>query len=69
MSTYTTVQGDTFDVISYKAYGGAEDFASNIIIANPDHRHTVIFSAGVELNIPPKPELSIVTNLPPWVRR
>jgi phage tail protein X len=64
---YITTQGDTFDIISKNVYSD-EAFVGNIINANPQYMNTVMFSAGVELIIPPKPEPSIADNLPPWVR-
>ena len=63
---YTTIQGDTWDGIAYKTLG-SEYHMTNLIEANPDHRETVIFPAGVVLVIP---EITTPTtqNLPPWKR-
>ena len=64
---YRTVQGDTWDVVSLKNYSD-EGFVGMLIQANPGYRDTVFFTAGAELQIPPKPPISDVSNLPPWVR-
>lgn len=67
-STYTTSQGDTWDVISLEHYG-TEVFASELIKANYEHRDVAIFSAGIVLTIPTIAAASITnTNLPPWRR-
>jgi phage tail protein X len=64
--TYRTVQGDMWDSIAKKALG-SESYMSTLIEANYDQRETVIFPAGVMLNLPsiasPTP-----TKLPPWKR-
>lgn len=69
MRTYTTIQGDTFDLIAYKLYPklGREKLTSLLIDANPEHISTVIFSAGIVLNIP---EVSVPasSSLPAWMR-
>ena len=63
---YTTVSGDTFDIISYKQYGD-EKQAIHIIESNIEYANIVIFGSGVTLNIP---EIEIIkpSNLPPWKR-
>lgn len=63
---YTTVSGDTFDNIAYKMYGD-EKHAISIIEANIYFAEVIIFSGGVELNIP-KVETASTINLPPWKR-
>ncbi|WP_088227784.1 tail protein X [Desulfosporosinus sp. FKB] len=65
MTTYTTVLGDTWDMIAYKL-SGHETWAKNLIEVNPQYAQTVLFSAGIVLNVP---ELSTSTDysaLPPW---
>lgn len=64
MSNYTTIQGDTWDMVSLKNYG-SERYVSTLINANLDHVGKVFFSAGVVLNIP---AVATPTNstLPPW---
>lgn len=64
MSNYTTIQGDTWDIVSLKNYG-TEKYVSTLINANLDHVEKVFFSAGVVLNIP-KVETPTSSTLPPW---
>ena len=66
-TTYRTVQGDTFDIISLMQYN-AEKYASAIIEANPEYSDVLIFDAGVELQIPVFSNATIPTTLPPWRR-
>lgn len=68
MSTYRTVQGDTWDLIAYREYAGlgGEKLTSELISANPEHAETVIFSAGVELKIP-EAYVPVSKSLPPWM--
>jgi len=69
MNGYLTVQGDVWDLISFKQYGD-ESFINTLINANPDKRHSVIFDGNVSLKIPDKPETAAYsnTNMPPWKR-
>lgn len=67
MSTYTTVSGDMWDLISHKVYGDVR-FADVLIAANPDYNKVLVFSDGVVLDVP-EVELSVVSDdLPPWKR-
>lgn len=61
--TYRTIQGDMWDGIVYRL-GRKETDLHHLLAANPAHRMTVVFPAGVDLVIPdfPKPK----TALPPW---
>lgn len=65
MTTYTTIQGDTWDLIAFVQYGD-ELQMHWLIEANPLQRETVIFPSGVVLTIP-----TLVTTsrapLPPWI--
>ncbi|RCX20877.1 tail protein X [Anaerobacterium chartisolvens] len=63
---YTTLQGDTFDMVALDFYN-EESYASVIIQANPAHCKTIIFDAGVTLKIPIIEEKAQET-LPPWKR-
>lgn len=65
MSNYTTIQGDTWDVISLKTLG-SEMLVSKLIEANSKHRNTIYFSAGIILNIPVIENVQKQINLPPW---
>ena len=67
MTTYTTKQGDMWDIIA-KALYGSEKYAENLMKANKAHLSTIIFSAGVALTVP---EANITSStsktvLPPW---
>lgn len=66
MKTYTTVQGDTWDVIAKKVYG-REKLADFLMANNFEHLDTMVFSSGVVMNIPDKPAGADV-ELPPWRR-
>ena len=69
MRKYRTIQGDTWDMIAFKVYEGlgGEKLTSALIDANPEVISTVIFPAGVMLEVPevyiPAPK-----TLPPWLR-
>ena len=51
VGTYTTVQGDYFDSISYQLYS-SERFAPVLMRENPNYSNVVRFDAGIILNIP-----------------
>ncbi len=63
---YTTVQGDTWDLIAHKTLGN-EMYANKIIESNLKSRNIIIFSAGVVLTIP-EIKIQSSTELPPWKR-
>ncbi|HQE23749.1 MAG TPA: tail protein X [Syntrophomonadaceae bacterium] len=65
-NTYTTQQGETWDLIALREMGN-EKYMSQLIQANYVHRETVIFSAGIDLVIP-QITTPIPTTLPPWKR-
>ena len=65
-NTYTTVQGDTWDFIAYKALG-SELYMHKLIDANAAHRNTAIFDGGVILALP-SISTPISDKLPPWKR-
>ena len=69
MRKYLTISGDTWDMIAFKVYEGlgGEKLTSALIEANSGHIHTVIFPAGVELNIP-EVNAPASKSLPPWMR-
>ena len=64
MTTYTTVQGDMFDLIAKKTLGD-EKFAPQIMTENPDFLGVQVFDGGRTLIIPDVDETTR-TNLPPW---
>ena len=53
--TYTTIQGDTWDLIAYKVYG-AEKYMRYLIEANWEQIDVLRFSSGTVLNVPDLPE-------------
>ncbi|WP_410495818.1 tail protein X [Cellulosilyticum sp. ST5] len=61
---YITVQGDTWDFISFKVYDN-EHYIDILISANPSYMNITIFPANIELVIP-EIELERVDTLPPW---
>lgn len=61
---YTTKAGDTFDLISYKQLGSCRH-TEKLIDANRQHVSTVIFAAGVELELPDV-STERQSKLPPW---
>ncbi|EAB4113965.1 phage tail protein [Salmonella enterica] len=68
MDNYRTIQGDAWDSIAARLYGN-EYLSCLLIDANPKHRLTVLFSAGVILTVPDAPaKPATVNNLPPWKR-
>lgn len=64
LDTYTTISGDTWDMVAYKAYGD-EMYMDKLIKANIEHKDTYIFSAGVTLTLP-EIDLEVSETLPPW---
>lgn len=63
-NTYTTVSGDTWDIVAYKAYGN-EMYMDTLIKANIEYKDTYIFPAGVVLTLT-EIELTVSESLPPW---
>ena len=53
--TYTTIQGDTWDLIAYKLYG-SEKYMKNLIQANWPLLEVLVFSSGTVINVPDIPE-------------
>lgn len=64
-STYTTVQGDTWDLIAYKTLG-SEYLLPLLLEANQKYRKVVIFSGGIVLNIP-EVDTDEATDRPEWL--
>ena len=63
--TYTTVQGDMWDSIAYKALGSV-NLTDRLMMANRRYLHLYTFPAGIVLDVPEiKPE-SVSEGLPPW---
>lgn len=68
MKFYTTISGDTFDLIAKKLFNNELE-APSIMQANPTLLGSVVFSANVKVNIPVIEQV-VKTNstLPPWRR-
>lgn len=66
MTTYTTKDGDQWDMIAKKVYG-SEIYMDYLIAQNLDKIDIFQFPAGVTLNTPDLPEVKI-SDLPPWRR-
>lgn len=64
--SYTTKQGDTFDIIALKYYNN-EKYASLLMQNNVGHIGTIVFPRGVTLKIPVIVK-SAQSTLPPWKR-
>lgn len=65
-NTYTTTQGDMWDLIAKKVYG--TELALNVLLtANLKHINTAVFSGGVVLTLPTYSAPKSST-LPPWRR-
>ena len=64
MKTYTTKSGDMWDSIA-KEQMGNEKYMSLLVTANENYSGTIIFSAGVIINIPDIKE-EIPQYVPPW---
>ena len=65
--TYTTRQGDMWDIISYRLTG-SNDQVIPLMQANPEYTETYIFPAGVVLNVPDLNNIMSTYTLPPWER-
>lgn len=64
MDIYTTVQGDTWDMISYKVYGTSKHIGL-LMKSNYPLLNIFIFSAGIEVDVPELPEEE-TDDLPEW---
>ena len=67
-TTYTTVGGERWDTIAYKAYGDPMLYPQ-IAAANPDVPLDDVLPQGIELLIPVISQAEADVNLlPPWKR-
>lgn len=66
LKTYTTVAGDTWDVVAHKTLG-SEMYKNTILENNIAYREIYIFPAGITLTIP-EIKLEVSEDLPPWKR-
>lgn len=65
--TYITVQGDMWDSIAYLQLGSVSH-TDKLMNANPQHRNTYIFPAGVVLTLPDVEAGAVPSTTPPWKR-
>lgn len=63
-STYTTMQGDKWDMIAYTQLGSS-DYTDLLIRANLAYHTYYIFPAGIVLTLPTIPA-TITQGYPPW---
>lgn len=69
MTTIKTISGDTWDIIAKRVYDN--EMLMNVLInANIEHRKTVVFRAGVVLNVPEVDTTALEndSDLPIWKR-
>ena len=66
LKTYTTIQGDMWDMIAYKVYG-KEAYIAKLLEANEELKDTAVFPAGVTITCP-EPDAETSSILPPWRR-
>ena len=66
ISTYTTIAGDTWDMVAFKARG-SEMYMDRLMKLNIAYSEVVVFPAGIELLLPPE-EISVSAKLPTWKR-
>lgn len=65
MNSYTTVQGDTWDLIAYRLWG-SEYLLPLLLEANPKYRDVIIFDGGIILNVPDV-DTTTYTTRPAWL--
>lgn len=63
--TYTTKNGDTFDLIAYNELGSCK-YVEKLINANRKYVDVYIFDAGTELIIPDIDDEKKTKKLPAW---
>lgn len=51
MNSYTTIQGDTWDLIAYRLWG-SEYLLPLLLEANQKYRHVHVFDGGINLLVP-----------------
>ncbi|MGN0706574.1 MAG: tail protein X [Faecalibacterium sp.] len=64
-TTYTTRQGDMWDLIAYRVYG-SEEYTGFLMQANFPLLDTFIFDAGVTVSTPALPVKAVETTAPDW---
>jgi len=64
-ATYETIQGDMWDVVSYKVFGTSA-FSDRIMHLNTPYIDYYVFPGGLKLRLPEIPQGEGVYNPPPW---
>ena len=64
-NTYTTKQGDTWDMIAYRVYGDVK-YTGWLMQNNFPHLDIFVFDAGVVLQTPELPESEQLAGAPVW---
>ena len=64
-NTYTTKQGDTWDLIAHRVYGDVK-YTGWLMQNNFPHLDTFVFDAGVTLQTPELPEEERQAGTPIW---
>ena len=64
-NTYTTQQGDTWDLIAFRVYGDVK-YTGWLMQNNFPHLDVFVFGAGVILQTPELPESEQLANMPIW---
>ena len=68
MKTYTTISGDTWDMIAYRVYRN-ELWADRLMEANYPYIDYMVFPAGIVLNVPEKAaytDVEATGTVPEW---
>ena len=65
MKTYTTLQGDMWDMIAYKTLGSIS-LTDKLMMANRRYLNFYTFPAGIVLALPEVGNESNIEGLPPW---
>ncbi|MCI9258504.1 tail protein X [Acutalibacter sp.] len=67
MKTYTTSQGDMWDMIAHKTLGSIS-LTDKLMMANRRYLNFYTFPAGIVLTLPEVKNESSIEGLPPWKR-
>ncbi len=65
MASYTTKQGDMWDMIAYTQLGDCSR-VGDLLQLNPQYSDVYIFPAGISLELPSEEDYSIPDTIPPW---
>ena len=68
MKTYTTVQGDMWDMIAYRTLGSVY-LTDRLMMSNRQYLDFYTFPAGIVLTVPEIEQKPITGGMPPWRAR